>query len=166
MIEEIIRKAKRLTRQCDTYDPFRIACDLGIDIQYKDLGRLKGMYTIMKRNRFIVLNINSDEYTQKLVCAHELGHDQFHRELAVDSCLQEFIIYNMNTRPEYEANIFAAELLLPDEQILDLIDMGYDSEQIARKMYADVNLVGIKISTLIRKGYNFRPLEFNENFFK
>ena len=72
----------------------------------------------------------------------------------------------MNTRPEYEANIFAAELLLPDEQILDLIDMGYDSEQIARKMYADVNLVGIKISTLIRKGYNFRPLEFKENFFK
>jgi len=166
MVEKIVGRAKWLIKQYETRDPFRIAGELGIHVEYKDLGKLKGMYTVIKRNRFAVINNNLDEYIQRLVCAHEIGHDQFHRALALDGWLHEFMLYNMKTRPEYEANIFAAELLLPDDEILELIDIGYDYEQIASVMYSDINLVGIKMGSLIRQGYNLRQLEYCDNFFK
>lgn len=166
MIYDIIKRADTLIRHCDTRDPFRIAREIGVQIEYDDLGHLKGMYNVIKRNRFAVINNRMNEYLQKLVCAHELGHDQFHRSLALDSWLQEFMIYNMKTRPEFEANIFAAELLLPDDDILELIDMDYDFDQIAREMYSDINLVGIKIGTLVKKGYPLRQYEFRDNFLK
>lgn len=166
MIDKIVKKTKSIIRQCETRDPFRIAHELGIDVEHKDLGHLKGMYSVIKRNRFIVINSAMSEYMQKLVCAHEIGHDQFHRDLAANGWLYEFMIYNMNTRSEYEANIFASELLLPDNDILELIDKNFDYEQIAETMYSDINLVGIKIGTLVRKGYDLRQFEFRDNFLK
>jgi Zn-dependent peptidase ImmA (M78 family) len=166
MINDIIKRAEYLIRQCDTRDPFRIAREIGVQIEFDDLGHLKGMYNVIKRNRFAVINSNLNTYLQKLVCAHELGHDQFHRQLARDTWLQEFMIYNMKTRPEYEANIFAAELLLPDDDILEMVEMDYDFDQISRAMYSDINLVGIKIGTLVKKGHPLRGYEFRDNFLK
>ncbi|MDR3210063.1 MAG: ImmA/IrrE family metallo-endopeptidase [Oscillospiraceae bacterium] len=166
MNDEIIKRARRLARRCGTKDPFRIAKEVGIELDYTDLGKLKGMYACIQRNRFIVINNALDDYTRRLVCAHELGHDQFHRALATDSWMQEFMIYNMNARPEYEANIFASELLLPDDEILQLTDEGLDIAQIAQVLCSDVNLVALKLATLRQQGYQFRMFEFRDDFLR
>ena len=166
MNESIIMRARKLVRSCETTDPFRIARDIGVEVHYDDLGKLKGMYAFIKRNRFIVINNRLSERVKRIVCAHELGHDQFHRELAKDKWLQEFMIYNMNLRTEYEANIFASEILLPDDELLELTDNGYDIEQIAGTMYSDVNLVALKLAALTQQGYRFRHFESRDNFLK
>ena len=124
MNSDIIKRARQLVRYSETSDPFRIARDIGIEVHYENLGKQKGMYAFIKRNRFIVINNQLDERTQRIVCAHELGHDQFHRELAKNKWLQEFMIYNMGQRTEYEANVFASEVLLPDDELLELTDEG------------------------------------------
>ena len=99
-----------LVRRCGTRDPFRIAQELGIEVLFcDDFGRLKGMYRVIKRNRFIFINKDLSSRMQRIVCAHELGHDQLHRHLAKGNALQEFMLYDMATKPEYEANIVAAE---------------------------------------------------------
>ena len=49
---------------------------------------------------------------KRIVCAHEIGHDRLHRALAKKHGLQEFVLYDMATKPEYEANIVATEILL------------------------------------------------------
>ena len=166
IIENIMRSVGRLVRQCETNDPFRIARETGAEIFFRDLGKLKGMYACIKRNRYIVVNQNMGAWLQKLVCAHELGHDQLHRELAVNRWMQEFMIYNMNQRPEYEANVFAAELLLRDGDMLELSDGGLDVEQIARAMYSDVNLVALKLGLLSQKGHRFRQFDYKSDFLK
>ena len=166
MNENIIRRARRLIRQCETNDPFRISREIGAEIVFRDLGNLKGMYVCIKRNRYIVINQNMNAWLQKLVCAHELGHDQFHRELAANHWLHEFMIYNMNQRSEYEANVFAAELLLNDMDIIELSDRGLDIEQIAQSLYADVNLVALKLGLLLQKGYRFRQFDYRSDFLK
>ena len=102
----------------------------------------------------------------KIVCAHELGHDQLHREFAKNEPIQEFMLYDMSSRREYEANIFAAELLLDDDEILDLIEKGYDSLQIAKATETDINLVALKVDSLIRKGHTLRGQEHNSKFLK
>ena len=49
-----------------------------------------------------------DENMLRIVCAHELGHDQLHRNMAKTTPIHEFMLYDMKSKPEYEANIVAA----------------------------------------------------------
>ena len=157
-----------LVRRCETRDPFRIADELGVEVLFcEDFGRLKGMYRVIKRNRFILLNKDLSDRMMRIVCAHELGHDQLHRNLAKGSAIQEFMLYDMTTKPEYEANIVAAEILLDTDEILEYIyDYGYTSEQIARAMETDINLVALKIAHLAETGYDLRRIEHKSDFLK
>jgi len=113
------------------------------------------MYKYLKKNRFAVINENLDPFTKTLVCAHELGHDILHQNLARKVCLQEFILYDMKSRPEYEANLFASEILLPDDIILNLARDGYDIEQISKALCTDINLIALKVSSMNTRGYRF-----------
>lgn len=157
-----------LVRRFGTRDPFQIAGELGISVLLReDFGSLKGMYRVIKRNRFIFLNKDLGDRMLRIVCAHELGHDQLHRNLAKGSAIQEFMLYDMTTKPEYEANIVAAEILLDIDEILEYIyDYGYTSEQIARAMGTDINLVALKIAHLAETGYDLRRIEHRSDFLK
>ena len=50
------------------------------------------------------------------------------------------------SRIEYEANVFAAQLMLPDDEITEYIYQGFDVQQIARAMKSDINLVALKVA--------------------
>ena len=158
--EQLSKVGSDLVRRCGTRDPFQIANALGINVldDCKNLGSLKGMYCIVKRNRFIFLNKDLSPQMKRIVCAHEIGHDRLHRALAKKHGLQEFMLYDMATKPEYEANIVAAEILLDSNEILEYIyDYGYTSEQIARAMHTDINLVALKIAHLAEIGHQASP---------
>ncbi|MCL2343722.1 MAG: ImmA/IrrE family metallo-endopeptidase, partial [Firmicutes bacterium] len=110
--DAITQRAAELVRKYETRDPFQLAKELGIHVEFVDyFNKLKGMYMVVRRNRFIYLNSKLSERTLRIVCTHEIGHDQWHRELAETGAFKEFMLYNMSTRQEYEANIFAAEVL-------------------------------------------------------
>ena len=74
---------------------------------------------------------------RRLVCAHEIGHDRFHRHLAImNPQAQELISYDMSSKQEREVNVFAAEILLPDDEVIKLInnaDMNFF--RAARELY-------------------------------
>lgn len=153
--EYIQNVANELIKKFDTRDPFQLCQAIGVEVFYADLGSLKGMYKYLKKNRFAVINKNLDSFTKTLVCAHELGHDILHQNLARTVCLQEFILYDMRSRPEYEANLFASEILLPDDIILSLARDGYDIEQISKELCTDINLIALKVSSMNTRGYRF-----------
>ena len=153
--EYIQNVANKLIKKFDTRDPFQLCQAIGVEVFYADLVSLKGMYKYLKKNRFAVINENLDPFTKTLVCAHELGHDILHQNLARKVCLQEFILYDMKSRPEYEANLFASEILLPDDIILNLARDGYDIEQISKELCTDINLIALKVSSMNTRGYRF-----------
>ena len=159
---------ERLVRRCGTRDPFEMARQLGVEVLFcPDFGSMKGMYRVKQRNRFIFLNDGLTPQMQRIVCAHELGHDQLHRNLAKDGALREFMLYDMSTRPEYEANIVAAEILLDSGEVLDYVyRCGYTTEQIARAMETDINLVALKVAHLIEAGFALNPGEYRGDFLK
>ncbi len=166
--EKLSEIGSSLVKRFGTRDPFQIAKALGIEVLYcEDFGSLKGMYRVIKRNRFIFLNKDLNERMQRIVCAHELGHDQLHRKLAQTNALHEFMLYDMTTRPEYEANIVAAEILIDTDELLDYIyNYRYSAEQIARAMDTDINLVALKIAHLTELGYDFRPVDHRSDFLR
>ena len=157
-----------LVNRLGTRDPFRIAHELGIEVLFcEDFGPLKGMYRVIKRNRFIFINKDLSPRMQTIVCAHEIGHDQLHRSMAKNDAIQEFMLYDMATTPEYEVNIVAAEILLVTDTILEYIyEYGYTSEQIARAMYIDINLVALKVAHLAETGYDLRRIDHRSDFLK
>ena len=140
-----------------TRNPFTIAEDNGIMLIFdSNLNKMKGMYTIIKRNRIIILNDNMPERMQQIVCAHELGHDALHRQFAKDGGLREFMLYDMKSRPEYEANMYAADLLLDDEEVMELAKDGYDMQQVAGILNTDINLIGLKMASMNYRGFDLR----------
>lgn len=157
-----------IVKRCKTRDPFCIAHELGIELLFcDDFGPLKGMYRVIKRNRFIFINKDLSPRMQAIVCAHEIGHDRLHRDMAKTGAIQEFMLYDMATKPEYEANIVAAEILLDTDKILEYVfDYRYTSEQIARAMHTDINLVALKIAHLAETGYELRRLDYQSDFLK
>lgn len=166
--ERLSQVGSRLVKRCGTRDPFKICEQLHIHVIFcDDFGSLKGMYRVIKRNRFIFINSNLDESMQRIVCAHELGHDQLHRQMAKTHPIQEFMLYDMKAKPEYEANIVAAEILLDSREVLDYIyNYRYTAEQIADAMNSDINLVALKIAHLTTLGYDLRPVDHKNNFLK
>ena len=72
----------------------------------------------------------------------------------------------MTSRFEYEANLFTAELTLPDDKTIQLIRDGYDSEQIARSLNSDINIVALKVDNLVRGGQPFRTIDHDSQFLK
>ena len=156
----------RLVNRFGTRDPFSIAKGLGIRLYWEDFTVLKGMYRVIKRNRCIFINKNLSPALAKIVCAHEIGHDQLHRNAASDG-FQEFMLYDMNCRREYEANMVAAAILLPTEEVLSYIyEFGFDAEQIAQTMCSDINLVALKVADLRNSGHDLRGLDYDSKFLK
>ncbi len=156
--DEIYKKTQKLIKKYNTTNPFEIAAESGIMIKMCDnFKELKGLYTIIKRKRIIMLNSSLPKEKLKIVCAHELGHDMMHREFAKNKIMQEFVLYDMSARTEYEANLFAANILIGDSELSELAcDYGYDMEQIAKNLNTDINLVGIKIADMNYRGFDFK----------
>ena len=68
-----------LVKRCETRDPFRIADELVVEVLFcEDFGRLKGMYRVIKRNRFILLNKDLSDRMMRIVCAHGKSYIHSH----------------------------------------------------------------------------------------
>ena len=156
MKNTIYDKVESLVKRCKTREPSEIAAALGISVVYNpSLGKLKGFYIVLNRKRYIVINDELEEREKRMVLSHEIGHDRLHRALAANAALQEFVLYDMKSRPEYEANVFAAELLLEDTEVAELAKEGYDIEEMAKILETDINLAALKVSAMNARGYSF-----------
>lgn len=101
----------------------------------------------------------------RIVLLHEIGHAVLHRNEA--KLFSDLNLFHMkNDRMEYEANCFAAEVALPDDEVLNYIQEGFDMEQIAKAMNTDINLVAMKAANLNRKGYSFHLQDSRSDFLK
>lgn len=166
--DRIANLADHLVSKYHTRDPEELAACLRITIMERNFRKQKGAYVIVTGNPFIFIKKDLPPYMRKMVITHEIGHDRLHRAEAEGHCLfREFELFNMaSSRMEYEANLMAAQILLPDREILEYIRMGYDTQQIAQAMHSDTNLVALKNDILIARGHSFRPQDHNSCFLR
>lgn len=101
---------QKLVRKFKTNDPFEIARGLNILVRYAEFDEgTRGLYYRKLRRRFIVIHNGLDEHWQRVVCAHELGHDRLHPGLS-RFWLDEHTFFNTG-KYERQANQFALKLL-------------------------------------------------------
>ncbi len=162
----IDRLCNALVRKYGTGDPFIIAEMLGICVEYDNLRKLKGYYCYMNRVRMIVINAALDDQMKRLVCAHELGHDRLHLRMAMASPLRDEGFHS-TAKTELEANRFAAGLLVPDDEFIQLASYGYTDKQIAMELGTFPEIVQIKARSLFAQGIQLRLVNMpNSKFLK
>lgn len=162
----IYKKAEQLIRKSGTNNVLQIASHLGIKLYYENYDNLLGMYTCRWKHRIIFLNNNLEDHMLQMVLAHEIGHDIFHRDLASEG-LKEFTLFNLKNITEYEANVFAAHILLKNDEVLSLTRDGYDVAQIARTLNSHINLLLIKMQEMNKMGFEVNvPFRPRSNFLK
>lgn len=167
MIDSIVEKAERLIAKYNTRNPYTIAGQLGIFVLNFDTpGTLKGMYSVIKRSRFIFVNESLDDDLRRFVCAHELGHDILHRKIIGKTPMSDTNIYGNSSRMEYEANVFAATLLIDRKKVLKYAIDGRTGTEIAALMHVDVGLISIVGDQLIKEGYALNPIGRKNNILK
>ncbi|WMJ22662.1 ImmA/IrrE family metallo-endopeptidase [Paludicola sp. MB14-C6] len=155
----------QLVKQYKTRDPFELTEALNIFVGYRPFNSLKGFYCVMNRERHIILNDNLSEQEQRLVIAHELGHDRLHQTFAKVSPMKDFQLYDMTSKPEYQANYFAAELLIDDNDVINLAEEGMDYNNIAQLLEVPNDLLSFKLHSLNQKGYKFNiPKNISSRF--
>ena len=118
---DIFAKANSLVRKYGTRNPFEIIRSLNVIVVYYPLEGVNGFYQYFQRNNIIYIDETLSEHEQRLVCAHELGHMLLHKKsnaIFMDSRTQ------LNTtKYEIEADRFAMDLIMSDEEIEEHLDL-------------------------------------------
>lgn len=142
----ISKRVRMLKQKYKTNDPFELARCLDIIVLTHELdSSIWGYYHYFQRNKIIHLNCILDEDIIRIVLAHELGHALLHVN---SNCifLQNNTFFVTN-KLENEANLFAAELLLPDNLQYQYPEY-YTLDQIANAEKVPSEFVKLKLSGL------------------
>lgn len=132
-------------------NPYDLCNIFGIEvIEYRPIN--KDGYLICDRGcKLIFVSSNiTNKHRKKFVISHELGHFLLHREkLYCCTNISEIGISQINnTAQENEANYFASEYLLPQEQLLKMLPQGSicfsDICRIAAHFDVSVTMAAIK----------------------
>lgn len=163
-LDVLISRAAEL-RSVGGRDVFELAENSGVRLWFRALGGLKGFYICENGVRYIVVNEDLDEVMSRVVCAHELGHDVLHRELSVGG-IREGTMFLDSNKTEREANLFAAELLIPDKAILSELRFTNSPEAAAFELGVPVELLEYKLELLAHKGHDVNFDAVRNDFLK
>ncbi|MEA4893245.1 MAG: ImmA/IrrE family metallo-endopeptidase [Peptococcaceae bacterium] len=153
MLARIIKDTEKLTQQLGGRSPFDLAGHFDIEIREDRLGNLKGYIFFQSRMAVICLNRDLADELRPVVVCHEIGHYLYHRKKGAASTFGETSLFLGNCQKEYEANLFAAEFLLPDDSTLEQIEEGRNIFQAAAALQVPPELLDFKLKFLKHKGY-------------
>ena len=140
MQKTIVELVSYYIRKYNTRNPFEIADHFGILYQIGNIG-CAGCYMFLKNHRYIFLSQDLEKHELKMVMAHELGHAILHTK---QNC---YFIRNktllLNSKIEKEANIFAATLLISEDELSEYKD--YTLKQLSKILGYSEQLIQLRI---------------------
>ena len=156
LTEYIISETEMLINKYGTNDPYLICAARGIRVRRMDLNRkLKGYYFYVSRIENIVIDENLPDFFCRILVAHELGHAVLHRSIAMMKDFTELDIplsCDKEDSTERDANLFAAELLLDDEEVASLLK-EHTFFETAQLLGVPAALLDFKFYLMHKKGY-------------
>ena len=106
----------QICKKYKTQNPYELADCLSININYCELGTIRGFFVQRNRIKQIFINHNLPEQIRKFVLSHEIGHAIMHPNRNTLFLQNTFF---STDRLEIEANKFAIQIVMPDEDIME-----------------------------------------------
>ena len=169
--KEICDSVKAIIKKYQENDPIRLCRYMDIVLLSKPLGTgensIKGFFFEQSRIKSIIYNNDMSDIFQRIVIAHELGHAVLHSNKGVRT-FHDVTVFNQSSILEKEANLFAAELLLDDEEVIDILNDDYTFFEAASMLYVPIELLDFKFRIMKWKGYKIMesPIFSDSNFLK
>ena len=122
-MENISQVVDKVVLKYRERDPFRLAKAMKIKVLSEPMGdyeeACKGFFMIQSRKKVIVINSDLPEMIQRIILTHEIGHAVLHAPmLHAVKTYHDFSLCDATDRTEYEANLFAADFLLRDDEVI------------------------------------------------
>lgn len=168
---EISRKVRKTVKKYGSEDPSVLCRRIGIYVLFKDMGTddtsIKAVLIRSRRIISVIVNSNLSSEVMKFIIAHELGHAVLH---AGTEQFTDRIAFNEVSLMEVEANVFAAELLIPDSDALleEMKKSEYTVFQLASEYGVPYELMAYKLDVMRKEGYDVPavPYEPDSRFLK
>lgn len=163
---DLIRsKVKNIkNRYSDSHNMKTIAQHMDIEIKELDMGKndssIKAMSCIISRIPIIILNENLSDIAKNFITAHELGHIVLHSEQMKEP-VTEISFFDAMRSLETEANLFASQLMIEDEEMLELLSSdSMTIFQISSILNVPYELCAYKIKMLQTGGFKVASLPY------
>ena len=169
--DEIIKAVEKLKRKYQEHDPFKLCQAMGIKLIFSPLGTandaIKGFFLESKRIMTITINSDLPQIMQKFIVCHELGHAVIHRKCGIHA-FHEIGLFDESSIYEKEANIFAAEFMLDDDEVLQTMNEDNTFFGSAAILRVPIELLDFKFRIMKWKGYKLiePPITAESNFLR
>ena len=171
-VDYICREVKRLKKKYHESDPLKLCDALVIILLDEPMGNYqgacKGFFLTQSRKRSITINSDLPEELQRIIVTHELGHAVLHAKAAGVNAFHDFELFDSASIMEYEANIFAADFLMDDDDVLEKLNEDISFFSAAALLRVPPELLDFKFRLMKRNGYKMidPPLMANSNFLR
>ena len=168
---EISEAVAKLKKKYDERDPFRLCRAMGIILIFQAMGKdpdaVKGFFLESNRIRTITVNSDLPKVIQRIIVAHEICHAEFHRKSGIHA-FHDVGLFDQNGEFEKDANLFAAEYLLEDKEVLDALNQDTTFFSAAATLLVPAELLDFKFRVMKWKGYKMvePPITANSNFLR
>ena len=169
--EYISKAVQKLKRKYGTEDVRKLCDDMKILINPVPMGSgrtaVKGFFIRSSRVKVITINSDLPETVRRFILAHELGHAVLHGNSGC-STFHDVTLYDDSSATEKEANLFAAELLMNDEDVLTMINHDGTFFSAAAVLGVPMELLDFKFRMMKWKGYKLvePPVVSRSDFLK
>lgn len=170
-VEYIRQQAIQIRNAYPNMSASEICEALGIRIVRKPYGTkpgtVKGLFMRRSKIRVIVLNSDLPDRIQEIILFHELGHAVLHGRTNTACAFHDTAPFQEKSQCEYEANLFAAELALSDDNVLEQLSIEASFFGAASSLCVPPELLDFKFRIMNHMGYALNiPMVSNSNFMK
>ena len=162
---EVCGAVEALQKKYHESNPFRLCENMNILLLSQALGNtpdaIKGFYLESKRIRTITVNCDLPEAVQKIIVAHAV----LHRHSGIHA-FHDIGLFDESSLLEKDANLFAAEYLLRDQDVLETLNRDTTFFSAAAMLRVPAELLDFKFRVLKWKGYKLiePPISARSNF--
>lgn len=163
----IYSEVEKLVKRFKTRDPFEILDCMNVVVNESDrFKHLKGFCFLSCQTIYVVINSFLSDEEKRVVAAHELGHIILHKSQLKIAPMKDNALYVMQDPTEYEANLFAADLLLADEDLAEKTEYeDLDYFGLCGSLNVPADLMSFKLFSLIKRGHVYNmPMDIRSNF--
>lgn len=166
--EQIKREVARLKARFHTTDPHELCDALGILLLEKSMGAkpgsCKGFFLVAGRCKVATINSDLALPVRRLTTFHEAGHGFLHADSGIKT-FRDFTLLERADPKELEANVFAAEYMVEDDDLFDVLNQGLDFFGVASTLGVPPEIIDFKLQLLEREGYPVSAPRFSRSDF-
>ena len=157
MKEYIFLQVEKLKKKYRTSDPFTILEAMNVQIwDTPQSCKLKGFCFLANQTFYVSIHPDLPEEMRRIVAAHELGHIILHKSQLKMAMMTDYNLNNYQKDTEYEANLFAADLLISDEEVRkELLEADGAYYAMCSRLNITPTMMSYKLFSMDDRGYDY-----------